>query len=608
MKIKLHRWPDTAQNRDFRNNTNSNWNQLENTYNDIDQKTGQAVEDSSVASEYAEEANQLSQSVQEQLNTIVINGDSSVEAAQARLDTDGNNHNSLKGRLDNDFKKNANRIEILQENTFNVTAYENLKIIGGSDWDYRYSIQKALDDCEQVGGGIVHLMKLYTISGTIRIPSNIKLIARKGAGIKLLNGSTGKIITNKDTLNGNEKISIVGLTIIGNRDIGTEFDAGIHLVSCVNSAILKNKISNTKGDGITLGNINEGVLGTCIDTTISFNEIDNIGRMGIALTDAKDCDITYNRIKNLSNAPLDMGIAIDLEPNFDGQYCQDNIVEGNRIINCRGGIYLASRKNVTDVKGNKINNNIIRGIIYEHGIRVAYSETDVKGNKLSSIAKHGIYVGTGGVVQISEIEILNNRITDASSLLNGVFDCIRLENVVHSLVNDNIFKKTSGANNIARYAFSEDVNSGYNSYNGNNARQIGLVYSIQNTSRNSHNIWDSKQVNNVHEGFTALGDIKMNGNKLQIGVDSNTFNLYGTNGKPGSTVGNDNDIAFVTTQEMGMPVGYRKINGDWHPFGQVRFINSISSPPNFIGQEALVEGFWYKAIGTLSPTDWRKIT
>src|SRR5690625_2402190 len=46
-----------------------------------------------------------SESTQTQLDTIVIDGDSSVEAAQARVDEKGVSHPTLKARIDDGFEK-----------------------------------------------------------------------------------------------------------------------------------------------------------------------------------------------------------------------------------------------------------------------------------------------------------------------------------------------------------------------------------------------------------------------------------------------------------------------------------------------------------------------
>lgn len=130
-RISLHRWPNTAQDRYFRNHTNENWEELENTHNDIIEISEQSSSDSSLAKKIAEEANNLSNSVQTQLDTIVVNGDSSVEAAQARVDTDGVQHETLKDRNDSDFKKNEEKLKGVEGVIEDVAI--NLKKFGAVD-------------------------------------------------------------------------------------------------------------------------------------------------------------------------------------------------------------------------------------------------------------------------------------------------------------------------------------------------------------------------------------------------------------------------------------------------------------------------------------------
>ena len=50
-------------------------------------------------------ADALSKSVQEQFNQVVINGDSSVESAQARVDANGQTNPTLKARLDKEYNE-----------------------------------------------------------------------------------------------------------------------------------------------------------------------------------------------------------------------------------------------------------------------------------------------------------------------------------------------------------------------------------------------------------------------------------------------------------------------------------------------------------------------
>ncbi|PFI53847.1 hypothetical protein COI76_14360 [Bacillus cereus] len=105
--ISLNRWGNTAQDREFRNKTNENWDKIEKSYTGIQEASNTASVDAEIAREQADKAkekadaaNQKSQNVQEQLNTIVVNGDSSVEAAQARVEKDGTVHTTLKGHTD----------------------------------------------------------------------------------------------------------------------------------------------------------------------------------------------------------------------------------------------------------------------------------------------------------------------------------------------------------------------------------------------------------------------------------------------------------------------------------------------------------------------------
>ncbi|MEK4779824.1 glycerophosphodiester phosphodiesterase family protein [Bacillus sp. FSL L8-0199] len=62
-----------------------------------------AIENAINASSKADNAVSGVVNVQKQIDELVVSGDSSVEAAQARVDTDGNSASSLKERLDNDY-------------------------------------------------------------------------------------------------------------------------------------------------------------------------------------------------------------------------------------------------------------------------------------------------------------------------------------------------------------------------------------------------------------------------------------------------------------------------------------------------------------------------
>lgn len=71
-------------------------------------KSENAIKTSDEAKSIAQSAENKSDSVQEQFNQVVIDGDSSVEAAQARVDAKGQSHPTLKARID-EFENSANR-------------------------------------------------------------------------------------------------------------------------------------------------------------------------------------------------------------------------------------------------------------------------------------------------------------------------------------------------------------------------------------------------------------------------------------------------------------------------------------------------------------------
>jgi lysophospholipase L1-like esterase len=67
-----------------------------------------AITDSSIAKTDSSQAKSTAESVQTQLDNIVIEGDSSVEAAQARVDSEGMTYSTLKERIDEEQKKIKN--------------------------------------------------------------------------------------------------------------------------------------------------------------------------------------------------------------------------------------------------------------------------------------------------------------------------------------------------------------------------------------------------------------------------------------------------------------------------------------------------------------------
>lgn len=98
-----------------------------NVANGIDAKATNALS-------LSESADTLSKSVQEQFNQVVIDGDSSVEAAQARVDTSGETNPTLKARLDKEYTEVTTQLVQTQTKVLRSTNAEiplNIKTYDG---------------------------------------------------------------------------------------------------------------------------------------------------------------------------------------------------------------------------------------------------------------------------------------------------------------------------------------------------------------------------------------------------------------------------------------------------------------------------------------------
>lgn len=117
----------------------------------------QAVNDSADAKQKSEQALANSESTQTQLDTIVIDGDSSVEAAQARVDEKGDSHSTLKERIDDGFTKT--NVQLAQTDSLLHFTQRGVPSVGSSfvivDDDIKseaYTILKPILDQKGIKG------------------------------------------------------------------------------------------------------------------------------------------------------------------------------------------------------------------------------------------------------------------------------------------------------------------------------------------------------------------------------------------------------------------------------------------------------------------------
>ncbi|GIO27731.1 right-handed parallel beta-helix repeat-containing protein [Ornithinibacillus bavariensis] len=180
-----------------------------------------AEQNSTEALNTANEAKELSEDTQTQLDTIVINGDSSVEAAQARVDENGYAYLKLKARLDTEHSQVTSSIENtnidLKERGINI---KTLGAIGDGVADDTQIIQYALNLAKSSNVHIFIPSGTYKITSVLNVYSNTHItldsdatILRAHDGSFFLNGEYGGNYTGYE---GNGNITFEGGTLDGN--------------------------------------------------------------------------------------------------------------------------------------------------------------------------------------------------------------------------------------------------------------------------------------------------------------------------------------------------------------------------------------------------------
>ena len=279
----------------------------------------------------------------------------------------------------------------------------------------------------------------YKITTSLLIPNNTVLDGQGTGLITKGSSSAFKMILSKNAVTSGvpvaANIHIRDLELVGD-SAGTEHSAGIHLVRCADSSVVGNRISNVRGDGVTIGNITYGAAAeTCDGVTVERNRIKNAGRMGIAMTNATRCRIVGNRISDLPGADGLSGVGIDLEPDSAGELIRRNHVIDNVIWSSRSGIIGSSVASipVSDHRGNVVRGNIISDML-EEGIKFAYGHTVIEGNEIDTVGRRAVWLVNSG--QADGITVRGNIIRDAGTETDNTYQAILLDTIVHSVVSN----------------------------------------------------------------------------------------------------------------------------------------------------------------------------
>ena len=128
------------------------------------------------ATDLSESAKHQVENIQQQVNQLVVEGDSSVEAAQARVDAEGNVFTTLKERLDT---KEQSFSAQLADVAYNVRLFG---AVGDGVADDTVAIQNTINALPDTGGIVYLPAGVYKISNEIFLKSNVSI---KGAGMGL---------------------------------------------------------------------------------------------------------------------------------------------------------------------------------------------------------------------------------------------------------------------------------------------------------------------------------------------------------------------------------------------------------------------------------------
>ncbi|WP_176550223.1 glycosyl hydrolase family 28-related protein [Bacillus thuringiensis] len=166
---------------------------------ELDLLNSAAYNEAHDAKTFAEQAKSISESVQEQLNQIVINGSIDPETKQARVDKDGIAYPLLKNRMDAEQQKMIDIDKFLRQLVVNVKMFGAK---GDGITDDSAAIKSAIDFIKnnnvssRPGGILFFPAGVYLISDSIKITDNISVHGAGGRStvLKKKPGTLGRVL------------------------------------------------------------------------------------------------------------------------------------------------------------------------------------------------------------------------------------------------------------------------------------------------------------------------------------------------------------------------------------------------------------------------------
>ncbi len=428
----------------------------------IDQ-SNEAITGAAATTAIANEALANSKDTQTQLNTIVIEGDSSVEAAQARVSTPkGTTYTVLKDRLDADEEELAAHVADTTQRGINVMHLPApyVSAVGDGIINDAVPFASALSLLSTAGGGQLIIPSktfLLTLTETLNIPSNVTILnyGTINLGSNDVIGFTATSKSNIRFIGG----QINGTGVAGSAwaiyfnactDSSIEFvkirdgsSSGINFLSCANCKVLHCDIQECYFYGIS------DKLGT--GNVFSHNELStngygaSTGGRGITVWMCDGVEVTYNKAKNNN----EYGIRI-YTASADTSDTKKFIVHGNECVdNATIGIYIYAE---LDPSYGIVSSNIVEYTTDSTATAITIQGIGIKAHG-NILKKFGTANGTGfSLYDAVKCDIKNNKIFGYATAIvpSGTVKpayCLIESNEAYDC---KVFMKMQGEHNITR--------------------------------------------------------------------------------------------------------------------------------------------------------------
>ncbi|MGS2750034.1 glycosyl hydrolase family 28-related protein [Bacillus zanthoxyli] len=574
----------TNMDRQWRIDLNDNFRELagmQPAVSDAVDKSNSAEMKAEEAKVIAGNANNTSNSVQEQLNQIVIAGDSSVAANQARLDANDKEYGSLKARIDAEQNKIGD-LSLLGTQPRNLSLSLSERGLNVKDFgvkgDYEKTTKIGTDDTAALNavlnvfrGNEIRVPKgVYLISSDLIIYSNTTLVLHPEAEFFVKTGTgtggnpnayTGKHMLKNHSTEGTNNIKILGGIWNGNgKNQAEDSMRGLWFSGVTGLTIEKVKIIEINGWGISMNNISNFIV-----RDIEFDQIEGQAANGdgVHVTSCKE-----GTIENISGFTSDDMVILDAgDILFSYKSDVTNVIIRNIRPKKKGSYDAYKAVALYATGGYKIDNVIIDGVIgntYSSMIIIANPRAQEGIGYFGKITISNVIGNSTSERQPFNIEKYIDSVGDNSKKV--VVDSLIISGYQRKKLSTDIDKqpiisvKYADVKNLTITNFEDE-------YDGRSGQLMNLNYSsVNNLSLNGYRRSQKTQDLDSDPVFFI-----QNTNVYSFNIN-NVSDIVLSNGTPIAVV----DVSCIIENFKVSGVNRKIIKGGMTPFASLLFIHETS--------------------------------